>query len=88
MHDRAKAARNARYYRRKRDGTIVASVEVDGPILNFLEKARWLSARDAHDASKVAAAIKACLELSAKIRAHFSPYARAHYARARKAKNV
>lgn len=63
----ARASRNARYYRRKCNGELVVAVTIGAPILSFLERARWLNAADAHDASKVAAAIEALLETSARI---------------------
>ena len=70
MHDRvkaARAARNKRYCRRKKNHVICANIEVSEPILDFLVQARWLRGADAHDASKIGEAIKASLEMSAKI---------------------
>jgi hypothetical protein len=43
------------------------TVEADGQILDLLERMRWLREADAHDVSKVAEAIRACLLLSAKV---------------------
>jgi hypothetical protein len=43
------------------------TVEVDGQILDFLERMQWLKAGDACDTKKVAQAITGLLSWSAKI---------------------
>lgn len=67
MHDVAKSLRNRRYYARKRHGITVVRLDADFRVVDFLVKARWLNATDAHDAAKIGEAIRALLETSAKI---------------------
>jgi hypothetical protein len=59
--------RNRRHRERLRRGQLCVIVQIDGAILDYLQRTRWLNAHDAHDVSKIAQAIKACLELSAKV---------------------
>jgi O-methyltransferase involved in polyketide biosynthesis len=59
--------RNRAYRDRRRRGQLCVTVTIDGEVLNFLERSRWLSERDAHDPQKVGEAIAGLLELSAKI---------------------
>jgi hypothetical protein len=67
-HEReARAQRNSPYYVRRKKGVRCVSLEVNGQILDFLARARWLHEGDAHDASKIAEAIRQCLQLSAKL---------------------
>jgi hypothetical protein len=67
-HEREARARRIRaHYRRRKRGARCVSVEIDTSVINFLEKMQWLASAPAHDAKAIAAAIKACLELSAKI---------------------
>jgi hypothetical protein len=70
MHDRtkaARAARNKRYYERRKKRVRCATVEISEATLDFLERSRWLRGDDPHGASAVAAAIKNMLELSTKL---------------------
>jgi hypothetical protein len=62
-----RAGRNRRYRGRRRRGQFCVSVQIDGRILDFLERARWLSERDSHDVGKIGEAIRGLLELSSKI---------------------
>src|ERR1700747_1312414 len=55
------------YYVRRKKGVRCVSLEVNGQIIDFLARARWLHEGDAHDASKIAEAIRQCLQLSAKL---------------------
>jgi hypothetical protein len=70
MRDRAKAAaralRNARYYRSKRDGLMCVAVEVDAQVLSFILKLCWLTETGATSAEKIAEAIRDGLKLSAR----------------------
>jgi hypothetical protein len=71
MHDCAKAkaaraARNRRHYLRRKEHRRCINVEIGEAAIGFLERSRWLES-GAHDTSKIAAAIKDLLELSAKI---------------------
>jgi hypothetical protein len=71
MHARVKtdnAYRCRRCRERRRRGVFCASpVEVDGQILDFLERMRWLKEGDACDTKKIAEAITGLLSQSAKI---------------------
>ena len=59
MHDRIE--RNMRYRERKRKRVVCAIVEADEATIDFLQKSRWLSENDTHDASRIGAAIEALL---------------------------
>jgi hypothetical protein len=66
MQDRVKLAdRQRRFRHRRRNGLVVAPVEVDGSILDLLIDARWLSETDAASSRLIGEAISRNLRLLA-----------------------
>jgi hypothetical protein len=61
-----RAARNARYYERKKNRVVCATVEVDETAIDFLQRFHWLSGGE-YDTPAIARAIENMLKLSAKI---------------------
>jgi hypothetical protein len=71
VHDHTKAkadraARNARYYRRKQKHKLYVGIEVDEVALDFLHRLNYLNERDAGEAAAIARAIESLLRVSAK----------------------
>jgi hypothetical protein len=62
-----KRERQKRFRNRQRCGEFCCIVPVDGQIVDFLVRHQWLREADAHDPKQVGAAIRALLELSAKL---------------------
>jgi hypothetical protein len=54
-------ARQARWRRRARNGTMPVTVEVDARIIGLLVETKWMSEQEAADRQKIAAAIERML---------------------------
>jgi hypothetical protein len=70
MHARVKTTSTDRCRRsreRRRRGAFCITLELDGQILNFLERMQWLKETDACDTRKIAQAIALLLSDSARI---------------------